>query len=799
MTDDSPASIRGRLFRRYALLINALVGTLLVAGAALSLTFSYRESHDHLIALQTELAQGAAARIEQYVADIEQQLGWTALSGMNAGGDPLELRRIDYLKLLRQVPAITEAAWLDPQGREQVRVSRLTMDAQGQAIDRSGELVFTEPMAGRVWRSAVSFRKQTEPYITVAKRAGPGRGSGVTVVEVNLKFVWDVVARIHPGEGGLAYATDQTGALIAHPDISLVLKQTNLAALPQVAASLKEPQGATSRAHAGNPEGDRTVDGAHDLEGRSVLSAWARLEPLGWRVFVESPRSQALQPVYASLQRLGLLLAAGLLVSVVASAWLARALVRPIRSLQEGATRIAAGDLDHRISISSGGELQAHEFNRMATELKAAYVGLEQKVATRTAELADALAQQTAIADLVKAMSRTSFQLEALLHALIENATSLCKADKGFVYLREGEDYVMRVNHGSAPEQVDMRPLRPAMGTLVGRTALLHQPVAIDDAVTDPSYTWKEAQQRLGFRSMLGVPLLRDGEPIGVIALWRDDVRPFNERDQRLVATFADQAVIAIENARLFEQLQAKTEQLEVAGRHKSEFLANMSHELRTPLNAIIGFSEVLAEQMFGTVNAKQLEYLKDIHSSGQHLLTLINDVLDLSKVEAGRMELALARADVAQVLESAMNLVRERATRQGLTLALVVDVAVETWVLDERKIKQVLLNLLSNAVKFTPPGGRVDVRARCPDPGRLEIAVIDTGSGIAPQDQGQIFEEFRQASGNYLRKAEGTGLGLALARHFVELHGGRLSLQSTPGQGSTFTFTLPAFALEPA
>jgi hypothetical protein len=166
MTDDSPASIRGRLFRRYALLINALVGTLLVAGAALSLTFSYRESHDHLIALQTELAQGAAARIEQYVADIEQQLGWTALSGMNAGGDPLELRRIDYLKLLRQVPAITEAAWLDPQGREQVRVSRLTMDAQGQAIDRSGELVFTEPMAGRVWRSAVSFRKQTEPYIT---------------------------------------------------------------------------------------------------------------------------------------------------------------------------------------------------------------------------------------------------------------------------------------------------------------------------------------------------------------------------------------------------------------------------------------------------------------------------------------------------------------------------------------------------------------------------------------------------------------------------------------------------------
>jgi signal transduction histidine kinase len=410
-----------------------------------------------------------------------------------------------------------------------------------------------------------------------------------------------------------------------------------------------------------------------------------------------------------------------------------------------------------------------------------------------------ALAQQTAIAELVKAMSRTSFQLEALLPALIENATRLCKADRGFVFLREGDDYLMRVQHGLVDSAVELRPLREEMGTLVGRTALTRGPVAIDDALSDPSYTLKDAQQRLGYRSMLGVPMLRDGQPIGVISLWRDEVRPFHEVDQRLVSTFADQAVIAIENARLFEQLQAKTEQLEVASRHKSEFLANMSHELRTPLNAIIGFSEVLVEQMFGEVNAKQMEYLKDIHGSGQHLLTLINDVLDLSKIEAGHMELELSELDLGDLLEHTLALVRERAARNGLTLALDVPPDLPPWVADARKIKQVLLNLLSNAVKFTPAGGSVTLAARLGDAGAVEIAVTDNGVGIAPQDQAAVFEAFRQASGSYLRKSEGTGLGLALAQRFVELHGGTLDLRSAPGQGSTFTFTLPARTLEAA
>jgi signal transduction histidine kinase len=255
--------------------------------------------------------------------------------------------------------------------------------------------------------------------------------------------------------------------------------------------------------------------------------------------------------------------------------------------------------------------------------------------------------------------------------------------------------------------------------------------------------------------------------------------------------TFATQSALAIENARLFREIADKSRLLEAASRLKSEFLANMSHELRTPLNAILGFSEVLAERMFGEVNDKQAEYLQDILSSGRHLLSLINDILDLSKVEAGRLELELGRFHLPTALDNALPLVRERATRHGITLTQTVDAAVGDIVADERKVKQILLNLLSNAVKFTPEGGRVGVTVTAAD-GVVTIAVSDTGIGIAPEDQAAIFEEFRQVGREDARKQEGTGLGLTLAKKFVELHGGRIWVESHVGQGSTFSFTLP-------
>ncbi len=318
------------------------------------------------------------------------------------------------------------------------------------------------------------------------------------------------------------------------------------------------------------------------------------------------------------------------------------------------------------------------------------------------------------------------------------------------------------------------------------------EPVQIRDIVDEGVYQSRvrEILIRLGYRSLLAVPLLREDHLLGALAVNRKSAGEFAPESIDLLKTFATQSALAIQNARLFREIEDKSRQLEIASQHKSEFLANMSHELRTPLNAIIGFSEVLYERMFGEINDKQAEYLTDILESGRHLLSLINDILDLSKIEAGRMELEPSEFDLPSAIENTLILVRERAQRRAITLEHTVDERVGTIRADERKVKQVLLNLLSNALKFTPEGGRIDVVAGAHD-GVTEISVTDTGVGIAPEDQEAVFEEFRQV-GTAARKVEGTGLGLAISRKFIELHGGRIWVKSQPGIGSTFAFTLP-------
>jgi signal transduction histidine kinase len=295
---------------------------------------------------------------------------------------------------------------------------------------------------------------------------------------------------------------------------------------------------------------------------------------------------------------------------------------------------------------------------------------------------------------------------------------------------------------------------------------------------------------RAGYRALLAVPLVRDDHLLGGLTVIRKATGAFAPQVIELLRTFATQSSLAIQNARLFLEIEVKSRQLEVASQHKSEFLANMSHELRTPLNAIIGFSEVMSEGMFGELNEKQQEYSHDIHASGQHLLSLINDILDLSKIEAGRMELELTDFHLPAAIDNALTLVRERAGRRGIALETRIDERLGQIQADERKIRQVLLNLLSNAIKFTPEGGRIDVEARFRD-ATMEISVTDTGIGIGPEDQEAVFEEFRQV-GRSDKRAEGTGLGLTLCRKFVELHGGRIWVKSEVGHGSTFTFTIP-------
>jgi signal transduction histidine kinase/energy-converting hydrogenase Eha subunit E len=385
----------------------------------------------------------------------------------------------------------------------------------------------------------------------------------------------------------------------------------------------------------------------------------------------------------------------------------------------------------------------------------------------------EALDRQTATAEILKVISSSPTDAHPVFDAITEHAARLFGrkgvlrlVDRGM--LRRTRSTAHDADEIYAEEEVPID-----RNSLAGIAALERRPV-----------------QSAG-RALACAPLVREGTVVGVLCVSSTAAGSLSEEQMALLATFADQAVIAIENARLFNEIQEKSAQLEIANKHKSEFLANMSHELRTPLNAIIGFSEVMIDRMFGELNPKQLEYQKDIHESGKHLLSLINDILDLSKIEAGRMELELSSFDLPSAVSNAVTLIRERAQRHGIALGIDVDEQLGEIHADERKVKQILLNLLSNAVKFTPDGGRVEVSARL-DTAQVELAVKDTGVGISAEDQVSLFEEFKQLGKDSKRKAEGTGLGLALTRRLVELHGGRILVDSAPGRGSTFRVTLP-------
>jgi len=426
-------------------------------------------------------------------------------------------------------------------------------------------------------------------------------------------------------------------------------------------------------------------------------------------------------------------------------------------------------------------------------------VRLFKELEARTAQLTHSVEELTALGEVSRALSST-LDLETVLQTIVTRANQLAETDgcSIFEYDEAAEEFQLRASRHTDPrDAVVLDPISratpiPKGQGLAGRTALLREPVHIPDIAVAGAYESPVRQPLLGagYRALLGVPLMREGQVIGVLNVTRKTPGDFAPETVRVLMTFATQSALAIQNARLFRELAEKSRELEVASQHKSEFLANMSHELRTPLNAIIGFSEVLNERMFGELNEKQDEYLKDIYSSGQHLLSLINDILDLSKVEAGRMELEVTDFDLPAAIDNALILVRERASRRGITLGRGIDDGVGTVRGDERKVKQVLLNLLSNALKFTPEGGRIDVHATMNE-GMAEISVADTGVGIAAEDQAAIFEEFRQV-GTADKKVEGTGLGLALSRKFIELHGGRIWVKSHSGEGSTFTFTLP-------
>jgi len=414
------------------------------------------------------------------------------------------------------------------------------------------------------------------------------------------------------------------------------------------------------------------------------------------------------------------------------------------------------------------------------------------RLESRGAELGSKVAQLEALREVGEAVG-SSLDRDEVLDRIVSNAVRLTGTDGGSImeYDESDDSFHVRAAFGSSPDLVEqLRAITIRRdSTLVGRAALAHRPLEVPDLAQAELDPHLEILFRDGWRSVLAVPMLRGDKMVGVLVIRRRSTGAFPPDMTELLQTFASQSALAIVNAHLFGELQTKTKELEIASQHKSDFLASMSHELRTPLNAVIGFSEVLLDRMFGEINERQDEYLRDILNSGRHLLELLNEILDLSKVEAGQMVLEPSTFGVGSALDYTLTMVRERATQHAITVTVEIADGVDTVVADELRFKQVVLNLLSNAVKFTPDGGSVSVRAYR-EGTDLVVTVTDTGIGVPPEDQERIFESFQQGRRG-APKEEGTGLGLTLSRRIVGLFGGRMWLESSPGVGSTFGFSI--------
>ena len=948
-----------RLFRKYVALFVAVVCVALLTNGLFEIWFSYQENKQSLTRIQREQAEAAAAKIGQFIKDIEGQIGWTTQLPWTASA--LEQRRFDALRLLRQVPAITELAQLDASGKEQLRVSRLAMDAVGVGTDFSKDPKFTEAVAKKIYYGPVYFRRESEPYMTLAM-AGARRDAGVSVAEVNLKFIWDVVSQIKVGKKGQAFVIDARGRLIAHPDISLVLRNTDLSRLDYVSAA-RTPDGAPQ------PQG---VEIVNDVQGREVLTAHAPILPLRWLMFVELPIEEAYAPLYESIKRSSYLLAGGLLLAFLAGLFLARKMIIPIQQLRLGAAQIGAGNLEQRISIKTGDELEllADQFNDMAGRLEESYAGLEQKVEQRTHELSESLEQQTATSQVLQVISSSPGDLKPVFDTMLDNATRICEAAFASMLLREGDAFRRVAIHNApqaylefnerspiltpqaasslkrfvetkkvlhipdmaaeAPEdpitkfagartllvvpmlkedellgamgiyRQEVRPftdkqielvqnfaaqaviaienvrllnelrartddlarsvgelqalgdvsqavnstldLETVLTTIVGRAVQLsrtdagaiyvfdetrqefklratygmsedmivaitdrrigtgdahigpaaveRRPIQVPDIQNEPPSPVNDINLREGYRAVLIIPLLRPDHIVGALVVRRKSPGEFPQSTIDLLETFADQSVVAIQNARLFSEIEEKGKQLAVASQHKSQFLANMSHELRTPLNAILGYTELILDGIYGEAPEKAQAVLKRVESNGRHLLGLINDVLDLSKIEAGQLTLTLTDYSMKDVLYNVFSAVEPLANDKKLGFKVEAQPDMPKGHGDERRLTQVVLNLVGNAIKFSDAGA-VIIKASSTN-GSFTVAVQDNGPGISTADQGKIFEEFQQADNSATKKKGGTGLGLSISRRIVELHGGKLWVESELGKGSVFSFTLP-------
>jgi signal transduction histidine kinase len=766
------------LFGKYVLSFVGLTLLLLVVNGGLQTGFVYRETTQLVAKTLSEKAEATARRIEEFVSEIERQISWAT----RASATTIEHRRSDYALLLQQVPAVDRVIQLDAAGKEQLRLTRAGV-VVASGIDYSGDPRFTQTQRQSVWLSPVYF-DGPDPALTIAMRHS-GRDAGSTVAEINLKFLSNFIDADQIGTNNDAYVVESSGRLIAHSQSSRRLG-ADLDDLPQVAAMVKA---AAKPARFGN-----------DSDGRAVLTGAATVPRMQWFVLFEQPRSTALQPVYSSLFLTGWLLALGVPLAVLIGVLMARRMVVPIRALQIGAQQLEASDFGHRIQVRTADEIEdlADHFNRMADQLQGSYSRLEQKVAERTGELEQSVGELKALEEIGRAVAST-LDTKAVLATIVTRAVKLTRADAGAIHSYDESGDVLELAEAYELEpslQNAIRATRIKLAdSLLGIAAKQREPISIADLASAPNYPLRDMTLAAGFHSLLVVPLLGQDEILGALVLLRRAVGDFPASAVGLMRTFAHQSVLAMKNARLFREVEQKGRQLAVANEHKARFFANMSHELRTPLNGMLGFSELLVDGIYGPLPDPALEVLGRVQKDGRHLLGLINDVLDISKIDSDQLKLSFDDYSMQSIVEAVVASTGSLAQAKGIEVKTSISPDLPIGHGDERRLTQVLLNIVGNAIKFTDTGC-VEIRVNTIR-NHFAVAVEDTGPGIPPEEQSRIFEEFQQVDNSITREKGGTGLGLSIARRLVDVHGGYIDVQSCVGVGTTFNIVVPVRVTE--
>ena len=771
--------VRSRLFFKYTLLFVTVVVLALVANGGFEVLFSYQEHKSSLISVQQQQAVAAADKIEEFITQIESQVGWTTQLPWTDG--TLDQRRFDALRLLRQVPAITELAQIDAASHEQLKVSRLTMDVVSSGIDYSHKPEFTQAVAHEVYYGPVYFHRESEPYMTLSL-AGTRRDTGVSIAQVNLKLIWDVVSKIKVGAHGRAYVVDSTGRLIAHPDINLVLRNTDMSRLAQVRG-----------ARAGSAT--EAVQEADDIGGHKVLTAYAPVNPPGWFVFVETPIEEAYAPLYQSLKRMGYVLLGALALAFIAGMFLAGRMTVPIQALRAGAARIGSGDLGQRITIKSGDEVEAlaNQFNDMAGKLQESYADLEKKVEQRTHELSESLEQQTAISGILRVISNSPDDVQPVLNSVAEHAARICEAQYTEIFIVDGDALRIVAGFGEVGRPVD-EPFPLDRSTIAGRTVVDMEPIHVPDVqhAGNGFALGRAYGQKFGHRTILGVPLIREGRALGAVTIRRTEVRPFEQKHIALLSTFADQAAIAIENARLLRELNREREAL--AKQHQADaryiswlrqLAGFLRHEVRQPVAQINSSVELIHL----TSHDDQLKpYIASASQGVRHVWNLIERASRATDAEAFVRQGQAQPIDLPRLLGELIGSYRQ--SHSGIDFRLQLPDKEPLYVsADPTLLKEAVSNLLANAASFADEESIIQVVLER-DGVHAVIKVRNKGP-IIQYDTEMLFGPF--ASTRSGPSSEHQGLGLYLVRLVAEHHGGKAIISNLDdGSGVEASIFLP-------